>query len=45
MMAAAIIGGYLGPVFARRLRPSAIRAIVIIVGVLMTAYFFRIAPR
>jgi uncharacterized membrane protein YfcA len=45
MMLAGIAGGYLGPVIARRMPPSAIRAIVIIVGALMTAYFFRIAPR
>src|SRR6185437_7047625 len=45
MMAAAIAGGYLGPAFARRLRPAAIRGIVIAVGALMTAYFFHIAPR
>lgn len=45
MMAAAIAGGFIGPMFARRLSPGVIRAIVITVGVLMTAYFFRIAPR
>lgn len=45
MMAAAIIGGYVGPAFARRMRPATIRGIVIVVGVLMTAYFFYIAPR
>ncbi|HEY7305645.1 MAG TPA: sulfite exporter TauE/SafE family protein [Bryobacteraceae bacterium] len=44
MMAAAILGGYLGPAFARRLRPAAIRGIVITVGIFMTAYFFRISP-
>jgi hypothetical protein len=44
-MAAAIGGGFVGPMFARRLRPSAIRAIVITVGVLMTAYFFHVAHR
>lgn len=44
-MVAAIAGGFVGPMFARRLRPSAIRAIVITVGVLMTAYFFRVAHR
>lgn len=45
MMAAAITGGFIGPMFARRLKPASIRAIVITVGVLMTVYFFRIAPR
>ena len=45
MMAAGIAGGYLGPVMARRMKPEIIRAIVIAVGVVMTAYFFRIAPR
>lgn len=45
MMAAAIAGGFTGPLFARRLKPGTIRAIVITVGILMTVYFFRIAPR
>jgi len=45
MMAAAIAGGYVGPVLARRMPEAVIRAIVIVVGVLMTAYFFRIAPK
>lgn len=40
MMAAAILGGYLGPVFARRLKPSVIRGLVIAIGAVMTAYFF-----
>jgi uncharacterized protein len=44
MMAAGIAGGYLGPVLARRMKPEIIRAIVIVVGAIMTAYFFRIAP-
>jgi uncharacterized protein len=44
MMAAGIAGGYAGPVLARRLKPSTIRRIVIVVGVIMTVYFFRIAP-
>jgi len=44
MMAAGIAGGYLGPVVARRLKPGVIRQIVIAVGVLMTVYFFHIAP-
>jgi hypothetical protein len=45
MMVAAILGGYLGPAFARRLRPTVIRSVVIAVGILMTAYFFHISPR
>lgn len=45
MMAAGIAGGYLGPVMARRMKPEVIRGIVIAVGVAMTIYFFRIAPR
>jgi hypothetical protein len=45
MMAAAIAGGYTGPVIARRLPPAAIRATVIVVGTVMTIYFFRTAPR
>ncbi|MBV9036669.1 MAG: sulfite exporter TauE/SafE family protein [Acidobacteriaceae bacterium] len=45
MMAAGIAGGYLGPMVARRMKPEIIRAIVIVVGIIMTVYFFRIAPR
>lgn len=45
MMAAAILGGYLGPAFARRLKPSIIRGLVIAVGAIMTGYFFHISPR
>ncbi len=45
MMAAGIVGGYIGPVIARRMRPIVIRAIVIAVGALMTAYFFYISPK
>jgi uncharacterized membrane protein YfcA len=45
MMAAGIAGGYLGPVLARRLKPEIIRGVVIVVGVIMTIYFFRIAPQ
>lgn len=40
MMIGAIAGGWLGPIFARRIRPALIRQIVIAVGVLMTAWFF-----
>jgi uncharacterized membrane protein YfcA len=45
MMAAGIAGGYVGPILARRFKPAVIRGVVIIVGVLMTAYFFHIAPK
>lgn len=45
MMIAAIAGGYLGPVIARRMQPIVIRGIVIAVGALMTIYFFHISPQ
>jgi uncharacterized membrane protein YfcA len=45
MAVAAIAGGYAGPRLARRMKPAAIRGLVITVGVTMTAYFFYIAPR
>lgn len=45
MMGAAICGGYTGPLVARRLPPAAIRVTVIVVGTIMTIYFFRTAPR
>jgi uncharacterized membrane protein YfcA len=44
MMAAAVGGGYLGPVIARKMPPKYIRFIVIAVGAAMTVYFFYIAP-
>jgi uncharacterized membrane protein YfcA len=44
MMAAAIGGGYTGPLLARRLPPQMVRAIVILIGAAMTAYFFKSAP-
>jgi uncharacterized membrane protein YfcA len=40
MMAASVIGGYVGPMAARKVSPESIRARVIVVGVVMTAYFF-----
>lgn len=43
MMGAAIAGGYTGPMIARRLPPTAIRATVIAAGTIMTIYFFRTA--
>jgi uncharacterized membrane protein YfcA len=45
MMVAGILGGYAGPAIGKRLKPAVIRGIVIAVGVVMTAYFFRIAPK
>ncbi|HTU46532.1 MAG TPA: sulfite exporter TauE/SafE family protein [Bryobacteraceae bacterium] len=45
MMAAAVGGGYVGPILARRMPAVVIRSIVIAVGALMTIYFFRIAPK
>lgn len=44
MMAAAIAGGYVGPILARRMRPEVVRGIVIVVGALMTVWFFKTAP-
>jgi uncharacterized membrane protein YfcA len=45
MMAASIAGGYVGPRVARKLKAEVIRGVVIVVGVVMTAYFFHLAPR
>lgn len=45
MMAAGIVGGYLGPIGARQVPPKFIRGLVIAVGAVMTAYFFYIAPK
>jgi hypothetical protein len=45
MMAAGIVGGYLGPMGARQVPPKLIRGLVIVVGAVMTAYFFHIAPK
>jgi uncharacterized protein len=44
MMAAGIAGGFVGPFLARRLSQNVIRVIVIVVGVLMTAWFFHQMP-
>jgi uncharacterized membrane protein YfcA len=44
MMAAAILGGYTGPLIARRLSPRVIRGLVIAVGAAMTTYFFYATP-
>ncbi len=40
MAVAAIAGGYVGPRLARKLKPAAIRGLVIVVGATMTGYFF-----
>jgi uncharacterized membrane protein YfcA len=45
MMAAAIGGGYAGPAMARRMSQNVVRAIVITVGLTMSAYFFYISPK
>ncbi len=45
MMATAILGGYTGPVIARRMNPRVIRGTVIAVGAMMTVYFFHISPK
>jgi uncharacterized membrane protein YfcA len=45
MMLAAIAGGYVGPMAARRLKPAVIRGLVITVGATMTIYFFHLSPR
>lgn len=44
MMMTGILGGYAGPILARRMSPPLIRTIVIGVGILMTIYFFHISP-
>lgn len=40
MVVGAIIGGYVGAYYARRLDPQVVRGFVIVVGVSMTIYFF-----
>jgi uncharacterized protein len=40
MAVAAVVGGYAGGAIARRVDPARIRALVIVIGVAMTAYFF-----
>jgi uncharacterized protein len=44
MTVASILGGFAGPALARRMPATAIRGIVIAVGVSMTIYFFHISP-
>ena len=45
MMAASVAGGYVGPLLARKVSAGAIRGLVIVVGVVMTTYFFWKAAR
>jgi uncharacterized membrane protein YfcA len=45
MMAAAIMGGFAGPVLARRMSQKALRFVVISVGLIMTTWFFAQALR
>ncbi len=40
MMGASIAGGYVGPILARRVSSEVIRRLVIVVGVVMTGWFF-----
>jgi hypothetical protein len=40
MAVAAIAGGYAGGAIARRVDPSRVRTLVIVIGVAMTTYFF-----
>ncbi len=40
MMGASIAGGYVGPIAARGMKPQVIRGVVIVVGLVMTTYFF-----
>ncbi len=44
MAVAAIVGGYAGGAIARRVEPSRVRALVIAIGIAMTAYFFLRKP-
>ncbi len=45
MMVAAIGGGYVGPVIARRVSQTLIKGFVIAVGLVMSGWFFYTAPR
>jgi len=40
MIVAAILGGYFGAYFAQRTKPEKVRAIVIVIGFVLTVYFF-----
>jgi hypothetical protein len=39
-MVLAAIGGYVGAQFARRMRPDVLRAVVVVTGCVVAAYFF-----
>jgi uncharacterized membrane protein YfcA len=45
MIIGAIAGGYFGAFFARKTKPEYVRAIVIVIGFVLTAYFFFIQFR
>jgi len=40
MIVGAMLGGYFGAYFARKTKPERVRAIVILIGFILTAYFF-----
>jgi uncharacterized membrane protein YfcA len=40
MVIGSVLGGYFGAFFAQKTKPRHVRAIVIVVGFGMTAYFF-----
>jgi hypothetical protein len=40
MIIGAMMGGYFGAYFARKTKPEHVRAIVIVIGLVLTAYFF-----
>jgi uncharacterized membrane protein YfcA len=40
MMLTAAVGGYLGARYARRMNPKFMRALVVVIGLGMAAYFF-----
>jgi len=40
MIIGAILGGYFGAYFARKTKPEYVRAIVIVIGFGLSAYFF-----
>jgi len=40
MIVGSILGGYFGAYFAQKTRPEHVRLIVIVIGFVLTAYFF-----
>ena len=40
MLAGAVLGGYAGASLARRLKPQVVRAFVVVIGTVLTVYFF-----